>query len=591
MGFISNTLGEGSYEGVKLSKLADAPPGQQLSLGYEEKPENPSVSFGELEYAYKMDAINFSAINKSVQMIMAGGFQEFIFSKASVAKKYKEFFDNIGEVGGDITFEELFEAIFRDEMIYGNAFVEIIFNATDKVVDLAIIDPKKIDYAKTSDGKIVLDRSGKPLGYTIKFTSASYAEGDAIPEPYERHITKPNNSIFILYKKICHFKLYPVGDRFYGTGLIEPAYKSIIYKKNIEKGQANSIYLRGFNPLVAYVGNERKMATPKDIESVNAQVKEIKSTNVGTFPDWVKVDTLKMDSDNPAESALNDMRIDQFASLGTPEGLVSKGEGVNKSTLGDQRTLWEFTLKDIVKQTSSHFKKYILKTINSYNDFGGVPDMTWGELRAEDLDNTIGYIIRLLTAKSSHITEGFRNDIEQDLRELMNVEALPENKSKKKILSMEQNKPKPATPFEIKSNEIKAKEDKDLKKKLSSINNILLSNTEEMKKLKLEKDNLEKEYNENKTSTKEKLMMNQIKALEEKIDGLDEDALRKLSERDKVIDSLSSRLDTIKKEEESANIKLDGLKLNKLFEERRLKILEKKENLIKKLEEDLENGK
>jgi len=156
---------------------------------------------------------------------------------------------------------------------------------------------------------------------------------------------------------------------------------------------------------------------------------------------------------------------------------------------------------------------------------------------------------------------------------------------------MEQNKPKPATPFEIKSNEIKAKEDKDLKKKLSSINNILLSNTEEMKKLKLEKDNLEKEYNENKTSTKEKLMMNQIKALEEKIDGLDEDALRKLSERDKVIDSLSSRLDTIKKEEESANIKLDGLKLNKLFEERRLKILEKKENLIKKLEEDLENGK
>jgi hypothetical protein len=441
MGFISNILGEQKIpEGTKLDSIS--PGGLQLSLSDQIKADKPLVEFKELELAYKLDAITFSAINRSVQMIMAGGFKGFTHNKASVMKKYVEFFENIGEIGNDITFEELLEGIFRDQMIYGNAFVEVIFNSDDsKILDLAIIDPKKIDYAKTTDGKIVLDKTGKPIGYVIKFGDSTYAVGDTIPEPYDKYISLGSNEIFILAKRICHFKLYTVGDKFYGIGLIEAAYRSILYKKNIEKGQANSIYLRGFNPVLGYVGSDRKMATPKDIEAVLKQLKELNSTKVGAFPDWVKVDTLKMDSIDVAEPALNQLRTDQFASLGTPEGLVSKGEGVNKSTLGDQRTIWEFTLKDIIKKTMSYFTKYILKPINNYNKYGGVPDYIWGELRAEDIDNTIRDIIRLLTSKSSNITEDFRDDLEEELRSLLNIKEETNNKkgNKKKTLTKDNN--------------------------------------------------------------------------------------------------------------------------------------------------------
>ena len=434
MGYISNLLGEGKIGDVKLKDIKSLPPGIQYSLSDSIKAMKPQIEFSELEMAFKTDAIYFNGINKSVQMIMSGGFKQFFHSKANVAKKFKEFFENIGNVGNDITFEELLESIFRDQMIYGNAFVEVIFDESDKkIVDLAPIDPKKIDYAKGVEGNILLDGNGKTIGYVIKLEKGNYAEGDQIPQEYERSIKRESGEIFVLSKRICHFKLYPVGDRFYGIGLIEPSAKSGIYKKNIEKGQANSIYARGFAPLVAFVGNERRMATPKDIQGVLDQLKTLSYQRYGSFPDWVKLQSIEMNASDLTTTALKDLRRDQITNLSAPEALISgSGEATNRATLGDQRVLWEFTLKDVIKQTMSYFKKYILKPINDYNEFGGVPDVEWGELRAEDIDATTDKIIRLLTSKSSHISAEFTLDLENELRKLINVKVSGE-KPKKKI--------------------------------------------------------------------------------------------------------------------------------------------------------------
>ena len=389
--------------------------------------------FSDLEMAYKSDALSFNAINKSVQMIMAGGFKNFIYKNAAVPKKYKEFFENIGDVGNDITFEELMESIFRDQMVYGNSFVEIIYNSDDtEIVDLAMIDPKRIDYAKTSDGKIILDKNGKEVGYMIKLESGTVAMGDPIPQKYESILRLEDSSVFVLSKRICHFKLYTIGDKFYGLGLIEPAYKSGIYKKNIEKGQANSIYARGFSPMVAFVGNERRMATPKDIKGVLDKIKKLNYQQYDAFPDWVKIESVKLNETSMAQSALKDMRTDQIAALSAPQALVSgSGEATNRATLGDQRTLWEFTLKDIIKKTMSYMKKYILKPMNELNDYGGVPDIEWGELRAEDIDVSSEKVIKLLTSKSANLSIDFISDLEDELRKLMNIKE-PSNRKKKK---------------------------------------------------------------------------------------------------------------------------------------------------------------
>lgn len=425
MGYISNMLGEGRIENVKLGNSAQPTIGTSLTSQEQIKAAKPIVKFEELEMAYKTDSINFNAINKSTQMIMAGGFKGFINIKASAIKKYAKFFEDIGDVGNDITSEELMESLFRDQMIYGNAFIEIIFDERDeKIVDLALVDPKRIDYAKNADGKIILDKNGKEVGYMIKLEAGTSMEGDEIPKEYEMVVSSGENKIFILSKRICHFKLYAIGDRFYGTGLLTPSYKSVIYKKNIEKGQANSIYARGFSPLIAYVGNDRKMATPKDITDVLAKLKRLNYQQYDSFPNWVKVESIKYDQSDLTTSALKDLRTDQITSLSAPQALVlGSGEDTNRATLGDQRVLWEFTLKDIIKQTMSYFKKYILKPINELNDFGGVPDVEWGELRAEDVNSTADKIIRMLTAKNLHATPQMVIDLEEDLRQIMNVKA------------------------------------------------------------------------------------------------------------------------------------------------------------------------
>jgi len=260
--------------------------------------------------------------------------------------------------------------------------------------------------------------------------------------------------------------------------------------------------------------------------------------------------------------------------------------------LGDQRVIWEFTLKDIIKQTMSYFKKYILKALNEYNQFGGVPDVKWEELKAENIDNTTSSIIRLLTSKSNQISEEFRSDLEGYLRDLMNVGKY------KKTKKQEDPKKVKIEEEQINKKVIEEKDKKELKSKLNSIDNRLSDNLEEIKQLKLEKQNMEKEYKEenlrlkeDKDTEKEKLMARNIQILEEQIKTLNENAVEKLSERDKVINSLSTRVDIINKDGESADLKLESLKLNKMAEEKKLKVLERKENLIKKLEEDLENGK
>lgn len=590
MGYFSNLLGEQKLmQDVKLDQLSSS--GKQYSLGKNIKPEEPTVEFKELEYAYKTDSINFNAINKSVQMIMAGGFDRFDDIKKGVVKKFDKFFENIGEIGQDTTFEELFESIFRDEMIYGNAYVEMIFNEQEtKVIDLAIIDPKKIDYAKTSDGKIILDRMGKPIGYIIQFGQGTYAEGDSIPEPYDKYVNIKNNSIFVLNKRICHFKLYPIGDKFYGIGLLEPSYKSVIYKKNIEKGQANSIYMKGFNPLIGYVGNDRRMATPKDMENVLEKMKKIDSLKCGVFPDWVNIKPIEMNSTDLAQSALKDMRMDQIASLSTPQSLVSgSGETTNRSTLATQKALWEFTLKDIIKQTISHFRKYILKTIDKYNGYGGVPTIKWGELKAEDLSETIGNVIRLLTSKSSNITPEYALDLEEQLRKLMDTK-----KSGKK--------PKVIIP--------EKKDIKDMKENLSKININLSNNFEKLKQLEKEKIKLEENHKQEvssmnemtklEKSKKEKEIYEKNKEVEEKIGKLIKNVDGKLDERDKLINDSKDVISSLKnvgglKEDiihklknEIETLKEREVRTEKLIKNKEIDILTRKDEILNKLKEDLE---
>jgi len=317
-----------------------------MQLSVKTTPKEERVPTDELEACYYLDAVCFNSINKATQMIM-GATHEFV---GSSKKKYIEFFNEIGLVGDDVTFEELLGNIFKYQMIYGDAYIELVYNSDGtRITDLFLIDPKKVDYARTSDKKIALDKYAKPIGYVIKVPYGyDISNSDEIPEEYKNKVSLGMDGIFILSEKIAHFKLYTYGDRFNGIGLIEPSYKSILYKMNIEKAQANNIFQSGVTDVK--VGDDKHHPTPQSIDDAAKAYTQSKYDGFVFHPYWFEATRLELNNIDSVEATLKYLRRNQTASLGIPESLaVGSGESTNRACYSEDT-------KVLTKNGWKHYK-------------------------------------------------------------------------------------------------------------------------------------------------------------------------------------------------------------------------------------------
>jgi ribulose bisphosphate carboxylase small subunit len=147
MGIIAQMLG---YREVSLASQSVST-GRALSQNTALK-EPDRIDGKLLEEDYRYDAVTFNIINKQLEMIMQAGF-EIKTKRATYQKFYNDFFENIGDIGEEITKDELVEYILQDMLMYGNSFVELIFEYGDinrKIVDLKMIPEKRMDYIKTN---------------------------------------------------------------------------------------------------------------------------------------------------------------------------------------------------------------------------------------------------------------------------------------------------------------------------------------------------------------------------------------------------------------------------------------------------------
>ena len=391
MGIISNLISNTTTRILSKS----VPSGYPLSIKM--TPQDAPMDFSELEKVYKADPIVFNSINKAVQMIMSAGYE--IQADSETTKEYfVNFLNEIGNIGESLTFDEILESVFKYQMIYGNAYIELVFNKNkDRIVDLALFDPKRLDYAKDSQNKILLDEFGRPVGYAFKVENATPNMGDKPPEKYKNQISLDYNQIFVSRDRVCHFKLYTVGDRFYGIGLIEPAYISILRKMKIEEAQTNSIYSRGTYPVIAYVGDEHHEATPQDIDAVLKNLVNLQHNRYMAFQHWVKVQPLEVKQSDIVETTLEYLRLNEAASLGMPLAFATgSGENTNKATLYTQSRFLEFTLNDIVKRTLSTLRKYMFKRISFYNKVRGNAWIKWGDIGAEEINDKAQRLINYI---------------------------------------------------------------------------------------------------------------------------------------------------------------------------------------------------
>lgn len=354
-------------------------------------PDIERIDPAELEYAYVKHPIVFNAINKLTQCIMSAGW-ELRATNPKVLDYFKKFIEEIGQTGEDITFDEILESIFQYQMIYGSAYLETVIgkhtNDPNNIVDLVILDPKRMDYAKLSDLQIALNSYGKPVGYTQNWPTEVSTEGKGDKVPEGSDISLGMNQIFLSPYRITHFKYYEYGDRFYPMGIVEAAYQSILYEMMIKRKHSNAMDKRGDDQLVDYVGDSFHEPTPQQIQNALNNVKQLSSSNSMALPYWHRLDTIKTKPNTVVDDTLNYLRQDICSSLGIPLSLATgSGEATNRATLATQLLFLTFTLNNFVQTTLSTLQKNIFARICEYNKFTEVPQIVWGHIGVEEIND------------------------------------------------------------------------------------------------------------------------------------------------------------------------------------------------------------
>ena len=353
-------------------------------IGVKITPEITRVAKVSLELAYVSDPNVFNAINKTVQLIMSAGYN-LVGNEDDVAF-FTEFFQKIGSRGGELEWDELFSSIFKHQMIFGDSWVELIPSkrVKNRIVDLDLLDSKRMDYAKDGFNHIVLNSNGNPVGY-VQTVPYGYEIQEKVSTPKE--VSLGADQSFFPPEKIGHFKLYTVGDGFYPVGLIEPSYDSVRRKAHLESAHANSFKKNGFPRILVTAGDETHHVTEAQLRKALTNIKDLDNLGVIGVQEWVKVTMLEPKGFEALLPHLN-YYIEQITTgMGLPRALMTGSGGeANRRTLERQEALTKMTLKDIISRTIKVLEKQVIAPVAKSNGKGLVK-IVWGEMLTEVLDD------------------------------------------------------------------------------------------------------------------------------------------------------------------------------------------------------------
>ena len=233
----------------------------------------PRIGLGDIEIRYKDDPIIYNSINVRTQVIMAPGYH--LLGDKDDVNTVTAFFDNVGKVGGGLEWNEVLTRIFMHQFIYGRSWTELIPNVEKtELVDLDIIDPKKMDYLRDASNNIALDEYSNPIGFVENVGwDGSVSSKLLPPSPY----TLDSGQIYLPPERVVQYIYNTMGDGFEGIGLIEPVYKASVRRDDAESAWANSPI---FPMLVSKIGNESHEPTKQHLQSALDELSTAKKRSV-----------------------------------------------------------------------------------------------------------------------------------------------------------------------------------------------------------------------------------------------------------------------------------------------------------------------
>jgi len=340
-----------------------------------------------LEQLYLMDSLLFRDVHKLTELTVGGG---YIIEKGSDQARMliEKFINNLSR-----SFKRLLKCIVHDIFVYGNSYLELVRNGKGYVVDLALIDPKYMDFIREK-GKVAIDELGFPVGY--KYTGR---------RPFVE-ITREN---------VAHFKLFGLGDIDKGVSPLEPLYKPTIIRLNLEEATGEGGWRFSIPPIIVEIPEgETEEATATAIENMEKELKKSEPLVGLVVPEGYKIHVLDTKGTLDALTRLKEYYLILHCNaMGIPSGLRVK---TDRATLEQQLRDMEMNILAYQNDLSDQIREQIfMRVLEPY----GISKEDVPFIRLRSLSYMIQlYKARRLAILARHGLITHDKKLEEHLREL-----------------------------------------------------------------------------------------------------------------------------------------------------------------------------
>jgi len=347
--------------------------GSTSTVGIKTGDELTRVPRIKLEQSYAIDPVVFNIINKYVYGILQN---EYEISTDNPADQ-----DRIDAFEKRIRLRDIVLPKMTQNMcIYGHSWNEIICGEeTGAILRLDARDPKYMDIAKggfPGSTYPLVDKFGEPE-YYVQYISHNRKPADA------SRLIEVFGQKAIRYEteEVLHTNLFTLGDTNEGIGLIEPMFKSINDKWELEHSTKGAIKRIG-NPIIfASVGNERVFPTKQIIDQVTERFKNITSRTGFAIPNYVEPKLLETKKPNKLTENLDYYNNQIIAGGGLPESLsTGQGQGANEHTLDSLMNSLKGAFMMIQMNISEAFESQVFPILAESEGLSDIPTFKWKEL-------------------------------------------------------------------------------------------------------------------------------------------------------------------------------------------------------------------
>lgn len=434
---ITNLTGSDSPSPRKAEMVLEASTGEEQGSPQSKKDESgvPRVEKSELEATYISDGVVFNSLNKHVALLMGAKTHTskpyFFEGRRRDVRFFEEFYDQIGVRGSQLDDLDFFERVFMDEFVYGENYNENIMNRSgSRIVDLDVLDPKKMSPATDSSGKVLVDKYNNYLGFVQTHDPSKNFVGSRKYEPPEnRDVDFSSHQIWFPPENINFNKYVSIGDGLRGIGVVEPVYNMIKYKMNIEDAFAQS-WLRVGQPIpVGYVGDETNLPNEDQLKNMLEELQQMDNRGAISVPYHNRVELLEPRRRFSLRDDLNHFVDGVTTGLGIPSPFALGKGDTNRAIIGIMKHFMELTLVHSVRKTLRNIERQqINRIVRLHNLSAGSArqrlepvKLKWGEFSLQELDSQSARL-------ASYLGAGLLTADEELEDHIRRIEGLPAKK-------------------------------------------------------------------------------------------------------------------------------------------------------------------